>query len=264
MAVTGRTPSSAAVLLGTLAACSGGKPRVGEDARRASTAAADAGSAAGPVEAAPAAETTGDVQVRVVWPDVPAAMRSSPGKTPCDTPRAPAVSPTATWGIGEVLVLVDGAPRALGDAMVQVADCAPTPRLAIGSAVVIASAADRPTRLELARHGSVAELRALGEPAEVRAVQLPIAGHHVRAPLEAGGVYRLATEGKAPETAWIVAAPGVVTDASGAAVVRDVPVGAHAVRAWLPPRGGQRARHATGEVTVVPGELAELTLTLAP
>jgi len=47
-------------------------------------------------------------------------------------------------------------------------------------------------------------------------------------------------------------------------LVRDVPPGVHAVRAWLPPRGDQPARHAHGEVTVVAADLAELTLQLAP
>jgi hypothetical protein len=82
--------------------------------------------------------------------------------------------------------------------------------------------------------------------------------------LEPGGVYQLATEGKDPETAWVVAAAGAVTDPGGGVLVKDVPVGVHAVHAWLPPRAGQPARHAEGRVTVAAGDLAELTLELVP
>jgi hypothetical protein len=41
-------------------------------------------------------------------------------------------------------------------------------------------------------------------------------------------------------------------------------LGTHHLRAWLPPRAGQPARHAEGQVTVVAGDLAELTLELRP
>src|SRR5690606_14172736 len=104
----------------------------------------------------------------------------------------------------------------------------------------------------------------LEESTPPRTIQLPVAGHAVAAALDPGAIYALATDAKDPELAWIVAASATVTDASGVAVVKDVAPGVHAVRAWLPPRAGRPARYAAGKVTVAAGELAELTLKLAP
>src|SRR5262245_34352729 len=53
-----------------------------------------AGSAGGAMTPKP-----GDAQIRVEWADVPVAARASPGRTPCNTPRAPSVAPTTTWGV---------------------------------------------------------------------------------------------------------------------------------------------------------------------
>ncbi|MBL0217879.1 MAG: hypothetical protein IPQ07_28870 [Myxococcales bacterium] len=129
---------------------------------------------------------------------------------------------------------------------------------------MIDSAADRPAKLAIDQRRRVADLDAKLAAPPTRAVLLPVAGHAVTVPLEAGAVYELATDAKDPETAWIVAGPGAVTDPGGVVVVKDVPAGVHAVRAWLPPRGGQPARRAAGQVTVAAGELAELTLQLEP
>ena len=99
-------------------------------------------------------------------------------------------------------------------------------------------------------------------------LRLPIAGHAVTSPLDAGGVYELSTSDQEPETAWVAAgiqgATLAVTDAAGQAVIRDQLPGTRAVTAWFPPRAGQPARIARGSVTVVPNQLAELTLVLAP
>lgn len=246
-----------------LAACSSGKPHAVEDAKRPVGAGSDAARGdAAPVVVAPSA-TSGDVQVRVEWPAVTAAVRASPGTTPCGTPRLAQAAPSTTFGIGDALVIVEGAPATLGEAHVRLADCAVSPRVAIGSSLVIDSAADRPAKLILTSRLRAADFTA---PAEESAppvpVMLPIAGHAVTVALEAGAVYQVKTDGKDPEVAWVVAATGAITDASGVVLVKDVPVGAHAVRAWLPPRAGQPARHAKGTVTVTAGELAELTLKL--
>jgi len=59
--------------------------------------------------------------------------------------------------------------------------------------------------------------------------------------------------------------PGVLVDtgmARGHALIRDLPAGAHAVTAWLPPRGGQPARVGHGSATVAAGDLEELTVRL--
>jgi hypothetical protein len=253
------------VACAVLAACSSGKPRAVEDAKRPAAAGSDAVQAdAAPVAVAPSA-TTGDVQIRVEWPAVPAAVRASPGTTPCGTPRLAQVAPSTTFGIGDVLVIVDGAPAAIGEARVRLADCAWSPRVTVGSSLVIESAADRPAKVVVSSRLRAADLTVKAEEATPPVpVLLPIAGHAVSTSLDAGAVYQLQTEGKDAEVAWVVAAAGAITDASGVVLVKDVPAGVHAVRAWLPPRAGQPARHATGKVTVVAGDLAELTLSLSP
>ncbi|MDB4960250.1 MAG: hypothetical protein JWP01_249 [Myxococcales bacterium] len=251
-----------------VAGCSSGTPRPAEDAKRIPPP-GDA-QPAPIVHDAPVAPTApvGDVQVRVEWSNVPPAARSSPGKTACGTPRAPAVAPTTTWGIPEVLVIVDGAPGVPADARVRLLDCAIAPRLAIGSSLALDSAMTRPAKLVLAARRTAADLRTKLEAPRARPILLPIGGHEVTSKLEAGSVYELSVDEPGSKTsreaAWIVAANGAITDASGVVLARDVPVGTHAVRVWLPPRGGQPERHASGEVTVVAGDLAELTLKLAP
>lgn len=252
---------SRAAWLVVIAACSSGKPRTPEDAKRVTP----PGDAAIVPADAPAAPKTpsGDVHVRVEWTAVPPAARSSPGKTGCGTPRAPAVAPTTTWGIPEVVVLVDGAPGVLGETRVRLADCALSPRIAIGSTLVVESASDKPAKLVLSHRARASDLRVeIKSSIPARTIQLPIAGHAVTASLVDGAVFELTSDKGDP--AWIVAAQAAVTDPSGVVIVRDVPPGVHAVRAWLPPRGNQPARHAVGQVTVVDGDLAELTLQLVP
>ena len=248
-------------------ACSG-KPRPEE----ASHGAPIAGDATPPGEAAPADVAPGsaapsagigrgDLQVRVEWPDVPVVARSSPGRTPCGTPRAPSVAPTTTWGIPDALVIVEGAAPPLAGAHVTLAECAITPQLAVGAGLAITSAVDRPTRLTLRRCGTLDHVVA-GEPV---VVMLPIAGHTVTTRLEPGEIYALQTDAADPELAFVAAVPGgYVSDAAGHVLARDLAAGPHAVTAWLPPRGGQPARIGRGTATVTAGELAELTVRLAP
>lgn len=255
-----------------IAACSG-KPRAEEATHGAASrevapaddAAADVVRAdavrADATDAAHTASPIGDLQVRVEWPDVPVAARTSPGRTPCHTPRAPAVSPTTTWGIPDALVVVDGPPAVPAVARVTLADCALAPRLIVGTSLAITSAVDRPARLVLRKRGALDHLAA-GDPLPV---QLPIAGHTVTAALDAGAIYALQTDAADPEVAVIAALPGGhVTDASGHAVIRGLAAGSHAVTAWLPPRAGQPARTGRGTARIAAGELTELTVTLGP
>jgi hypothetical protein len=242
------------------AACSSrAAPPVADEHRAAPPAARDA--TLGPDDAA----GKGDVQIRVEWQDVPAAARSSPGRTPCGTARAGAVAPTTTWGIPDVFVVLDlaGAPP---DAVARVAldHCALVPRAIVaGKRLEIASTAEAPDLLALTRRGDLRDVSALvdGMP---RPIQLPIAGHTVAVDLDVGGLYELSRAGG--DSAWIVAAsePFVaVTEASGQVVLRDVPTGHYAVTAWLPPRAGQPARTGHAEATVAAGALAEVTVDLA-
>ncbi len=245
-----------------LAACNG-KPRL-EEATQTAPVRADAAPAidAQIAQIAPVLRGgTGDLQIRVEWPDVPAAARSSPGRTPCHTPRAPAVAPTTTWGVPEALVVIDGAAPPLARARLTLADCALTPRMAVGSELAVTSAADRPAKLVLRKRGTLDHL-VNGEPL---VVQLPIAGHTVTTLLEPGAIYSLETDAAEPEVAFVAAvASGYITEPNGQIIAHDLAVGAHTVTAWLPARAGQPARTGHGIANVAPGDLAELTITLAP
>jgi hypothetical protein len=209
----------------------------------------------------PPTGSTGDLQIRVEWPGVPVAARSSPGRTACHTERAPSVSPTTTWGVPDALVIVEGAAPPPAAAHVSLADCTLVPRIAAGSSLAITSAADRPAKLVLRKRGAFDHLAA-SPPVSV---MLPIAGHTATTALEPGNIYSLETDATEPEVAFIAALPDAyVTEASGHVLVHDLAVGSHAVTAWLPPRAGQPAHIGRGTATVTAGELAELTITLAP
>ena len=244
--------------------CSSGKPNAIEDARSVQPVPRDA---ALPYKVeAPAAK--GDVQVRVEWRDVPAIARAASGRTACGTSRAPDVAPTTTWGIPDVFVMIDvDRGNAVPDpgARIVLDHCALSPRAVVaGSSLAIASAADAPASLTLARFSTVLGGAALAD--KPRAIALPVAGHEVTAALEPGSQYVLSIAGD-ETTAWIYAAttPYVaVTEASGQVVIRDVPTGTQRVTAWLPPRAGQPARIAHGTIAVTAGGLAELTLDITP
>lgn len=234
-----------------IAAC-GGKKSAGEDAMRTSVVTADAGSGSG--SAAP----KGDAAIRVEWKAVPTSARQSPGRTPCNTARPSAVTPTTMWGIPDAIVLADKAP-APAEARITLAECALTPRIATASTLIVESTVDRPAKLTLTKHGTIGSFGAL-EPGDARVIQLPIAGHAVSVSLDAGGVYRLAIDGS-DDGAWIVNAPGGVTDVAGLATLR-LPPGSHEATAWLPARGGQEWKVVKSTVTVEANALAELAIDL--
>lgn len=250
-----------------LVACSSSKPRTADDApAHVTPAVADASAldaATPPVDAPrPPANPdakTGDLQIRVEWKDVPIPMRASPGKTACHTPRAPVVAPTTTWGIPDVLVVVEGATFPAREARLVLADCALAPRIVAASSVVVESATEMPAALTITKRGEISALDKLvaGTP---RTLRLPIAGHEVAPPLDASGVYELAIAG---ETAWIVASQSAsITEPNGGLLVKDLAPGSYPVTAWLPPRAGGPAKLVTASVQVVAGDLAELTLVL--
>lgn len=241
-----------------LAACSGSKSRP-EDARHVVH---EAPRDAAVTSDAPATGD-GDVQIRVEWKDAPSVVRASPGRNACGNAKAGSVSPTTTWGIPDVFVVIDlPGKAATADAHITLQDCVLSPRIAIaGSSLVIESGVEAPAKVSLHQVG---KLPFGGDLTDVaRTVYLPIAGHEVVATLEPGALYRVDSDESA---AWIVAADRpffAITEANGQIVLRDVPVGAHAVTAWLPPRGDQPARIAHGTATVVAGGLAEVTLDIS-
>ncbi|MDB4958590.1 MAG: hypothetical protein JWO36_6159 [Myxococcales bacterium] len=254
-----------------LVACSGGKPKSAVDEAHkhdaAIAVARDAGAAVpqGPYRVADGPK--GDVQITVEWHDVDAASRASTGRTACGTPHAAAVAPTVLWGIPEVMIVLavdHGKPLVDPEARVVLDHCALVPRVVVaGGTLAIASASETPAKLTLTKQGDVRALDKIAAGA-ARPIQLPIAGHTVTAALEPGGVYELALDGD-PETSWIIAETtpyASITDPTGRAILRDVPVGTYGVVAWLPARAGQHARIARGEVTITSGALGEVTLDL--
>jgi hypothetical protein len=251
----------------TLVGCSGGKAKAIDDDHPARVESRDGGAGSAPHDG----PAVGDVSVRVEWHDVPMALRASPGRTACGTARLGAVAPTTTWGIPGAFVIVVGeraTPVPVAEpARVVLEHCALSPRVAVtGPTVSIASAADAPARLVLEQRSiiPIEGKTVRSDPAANKVpIQLPIAGHEVVAALQPGLIYALVGDGIDP--AWIVA--GVppftaITDATGVAVLRDVPVGTHAVVAWLPRIEGEPERIARGELAVTRGGLAELVLDL--
>jgi hypothetical protein len=280
----------ALLLLLALVACSGSKTKGAEDARK------------HPQDSAPRDPTLppptgdGDVQLRVEWANVPIAARAADGRTPCNTPRAPSVAPTTTWGIPDVFVMIDapatakgagsndaktgdakagdakagaaGAPR---EARIVLDRCALSPRVVIATdKLVLASAAEAPAKLAVTKLPFDAATGA-GTGGEARIVYLPVAGHSVEVAVDPKSAYHVEIasddgKGRDAEDAWVVVANSpyvAITEASGAVLLRDVPEGTHTATAWLPPRGGQPAKIAQAKVTVTDGGLAEATLDIS-
>ena len=266
------------IVVGVLAACSGSgakKPRVIEDA-----AAAKPVVPAGPYKV-DATFDKGDVQIRVEWKDVPVEARASAGRTACGTAKVAAVAPTTTWGIPDVVVMIDtnhgkpmtppasgsGSTTATASASgsrIILEHCALSPRVAlVDSPLIVASAMDAPASLTVAKLGAARPLAIPLAPASKPVtIMLPIAGHEAAVALDADSISELRSDDDAaiavvPPTPYYA-----VTEASGQVVLRDVPVGTFEIAAWLPARAGQSARAARGKVTVTAGALAEVTLTL--
>ena len=221
-------------------ACSGSKTKI-EDAKPV-VHPSDAAVVHAPDAAPPAPGAKGDASIRVEWHDVPLDART-PG--PC----GPAISPTTTWGIPDVVVTIDAPGTAPArTARVVLDTCLRPPVQVATSSVVVASGASQPAKLTMSHDGAAAV-----------PIELPIAGHEVQVALQPG---RYELTAGAPR-AWVVAAPTpwiAVTEASGVAILRDVPTGTWPVSAWSPTSG----RTAKGEIAVTAGQLAEVTLQLQP
>lgn len=243
-----------------LAACSGGKAKVVEDARKPAPAPVIADAAVAqplpPVPTGPyrvdTAAKTGDVQIRVEWKDVPQALRASPGLDECGGQVLPPLAPTTTWGIPEAFVAIDvdhGKALTPQRPRIVLEGCALSPRLAVaGTSLAIASATEQPAQVTF----------------EGKPVYLPIAGHEVEATLTPGTTYTVGYGTR--ELATVVSATTpytAITEATGQVIVRDVPVGTHRVRAWLPKRGALEPRTVAGSVTVTAGALTEVTLDIS-
>jgi len=253
-----------------VAACSGNKAKAIEDAKSAPKPTVDAAPPIAPAVVhgyrVDTTVKTGDVKVMVEWKDVPQALRAPGPATTCGTPRVPALAPTTMWGVPDVLLVVDvdhGKAYSPGQPRLVLEECDFTPRaLVAGPTLLVASAMMVPVAV------SITELaKPLGGAAvagKPRTIQLPIAGHEVAVSLDPDTVYALALG--SDDVAVVVSATTpylAVTDASGGATLRDVPVGTHPVRAYLPARSGGEAKTTAGTITVAAGALAEITLDLA-
>jgi hypothetical protein len=163
--------------------------------------------------------------------------------------------------VPDALVIVDGASASGGEARITLADCTFSARIAVGAALALTSAVDRPATLTLRKRGPLAVL----VPGEPRLMRFPIAGHTVTTALDPGAIYAIETDGPDPEVAFVASLPGAyVTEANGQITIHGLTVGTHAVTAWLPPRAGQPARTGHATATITANDLAELTVPLAP
>ena len=261
------------------AACSGGgakKPHVIEDAPAVAKAPVAPVVPAGPYKVDDKFDK-GDAQIRVEWKDTPVEARASSGRTACGTARAAAVAPTTTWGIPDVVVMIEvnhgkapvgagtgsGSGSTAGASRVVLEHCALSPRVAIvESPWIIASAMDAPAKVTIGRLGAARALAIPAGAAKASTILLPVAGHEAAVSLDPDSIAELKSD---DDSAIAVVAPTpyyAVTEANGQVVLRDVPVGTFDVAAWLPARAGQAARAAHGKITVTAGSLAEVTLSL--
>jgi hypothetical protein len=243
-------------MLLVVAACGSGKAKV-EDSRPAPPVVQMHVSDAPPAPASGA----GDVSIRAEWNGVPAALRASPGRTPCGTAVRAQVAPTVTWGIPDAFVTLSGErakPAPDPGAKLVLDHCAPSPRaLLSGDKLAITSTATQPAQVTVHRFDKDGK-------APAKPVFLPIAGHEVDVPLEAGGWYEIAA---GDESAWVFATQKLyagVTDATGVVVLRDVPAGTYTVTAWFPPYAHGHPYGGQKQVTVTAGALAEVTVDLGP
>ncbi|HUJ63574.1 MAG TPA: hypothetical protein VLX92_33975, partial [Kofleriaceae bacterium] len=142
-----------------LVACSSHATHTVEDARSASRAEpppshdAPLAPPAGPYRVDDHPGPAGDATIRVEWPEAPAALRASTGRTPCGTARPPAIAPTTMWGIPDVVVAVlpehgEAAPQR--EARIVLDRCALEPRVAVaGATLAITGTAAAPAELAI-------------------------------------------------------------------------------------------------------------------
>lgn len=215
----------------------------------------------------------GSVRVVVRWPDAPLARRTSPGASPCGTPRPPSVVADELWGVPEVVVALAVSagkdwPARRAQAVVVLGDCALTPRLTVlapGDRLAVQSADARPWLVQVHRRAG-GELGRVGPELAARKLALPWQGHEVVLSSEVAAWWQLELPGPhgADDAAHVWWAPhpyAAVTDGDGLAVLGEVPVGEHEVVAYLPARGGGRASTLRAKVTVTAREETEVVLT---
>jgi hypothetical protein len=272
------TAMAAASVAASVAAtgCPGGggsKSRPGDAGKGSDSKGSDVRDAGGHTDAA---ATGGGVEVRVEWKGAAAAVRTSPGRNPCRVARRGRARVHTLWGVAGAVVILDapGAPTKSAPVMLTVTDCEVTPSVAV--------APDAPTTIRIydadqRRHVVLIEpvvafeqlaeapVEAAGKDA-VRAV-LAWAGAEVEVAAPGAGAIGVATEDTPEDVAWVVVAPPTgrvgITDDTGAVGFDAVPVGTHAVTAWLPPAAGEKAKLVNGTVTIEAGRTTKITIDVA-
>jgi hypothetical protein len=234
--------------------------------------------AAGSGSSDPAAPpTTGNLELRVEWKDAPAAVRASPGRTPCGGARRGRAKVHTLWGVANAIVFVEDAGPSAGagapPVMLTVRDCELTP-----TALVVASApaavrvynADAKTQAVTIEPAITLDDLA-GAPVKVTKkasrAALPWMGSEIEAAIAQPGALAIATADAPGDLAWVLAPPAggaaAVTDDTGVAGFDRLAPGTHAITAWLPPAAGEKARVVTGEATIAVGKTTKLTIDLA-
>lgn len=213
----------------------------------------------------------GDVEVRVRWPGVPAALlRSGPfaAARACGEPSPQGVHVDAEFGVHGVFVV---APEIAATATTATANptearilldaCDPSPSAAM------AAIGD----LLLYNQGAAREVSVAFSPwslpparGELRYKTKAAEGELMVMALREPGVYRVTTA-TSPQPAIVVvpATPHAgLTDERGLVTLRGLPVGEHRIVAWLPGASDEATQLASGTVIITPGKTTALALQL--
>ena len=277
-------------------ACSGG----GSPPPRKSTGGAtgDAGDAGQGGAAAPAEGTAGSyrlapvddwganagtIEVDVVWPRPAAELLRAPGRNACGLVRRAPI-PVAADGViadryaTERMIALSGAVVTIADiaagkpapesepAELAVRGCTLEPRVVrvarLGAPLALINDDEQRHTIELAR----ATDGAAAEP--LATIPLAVIGRRVEVPLERPGIVRVATAADPDDVGYAVVPAHpyvVVTDASGTAVLSDVPPGTYRIEVWYPPvTAGGKPHVGAAEITVANKQTARARVALGP
>jgi hypothetical protein len=225
-------------------------------------------------DGAASASGQGRVSVKVLWPTAPASVRASPGYTACHTPRRARAQIGTLHGVADAFVVLPDLPAVVSASVpaapgrLKVRDCAVGPPALLARGALEIQTQDTAHTVTVERIGKPwLEDDGIIAPVTLARAQLPVLGHTVTVAIDEPGAIRVHADGAGDDAAWVLAPPhryAGITDEVGALGIADVPAGTHTIVAWLPPRAGQTAQRATGTVTVVAGETADVELTFVP
>jgi hypothetical protein len=272
-----------APLLMVLAAC-GSHRTTPNLAVRADAGADGAAAIDGGFDATPSAGTAADYRVIAVehggllrvtleWPSARAAMRRSPGRTPCATARSPRARIGTLHGVADALVIVDvgaGKPAPpTTPVRITVRECAVTPLMTLapglGDALEIQSQDTVHHAITATTVGST--WVAATTDVVLAMTELAVMGHTVAIGLPSAGVIAIVADGATDDPAYVIAPPhpyAAITDEIGRVAIADIPPGTYDVHAWLPARAGSPAVTVSGSAVIAADAETELTLVVPP